>query len=371
MRKIISVLFLSIPLITGCWDQNLLKDVSLINSAAFDLEDTNKISTTVSIRTLQGSEGTGQQKAKTETYTEIDHTPRGARDKIDLEVSKKIEASKLQVLLVGEELARKVFYSTLDVFYRDPKSALNAKVALVKGKAKEVIKLGSETDLLIGEYLSDLLSSAEDATMLKNNDIQSIGTIILDPGQDITIPIIHRVDTKTAKVIGVALFDGKNYTGVDLNKDETVLFYLLKGHLSKLARFTKKVNDTESIKDFITIDISDVNRSLSIEAETPSSIIVKLSLELKAKVVEYPHDALDSQKEIHKLNKILSKQLTDQAQKVIQQLQEANCDGLGIGRRIIALHHKIWKKLDWQTVYPTITINPDVKVEIIQKGIIS
>ncbi|WNS77495.1 Ger(x)C family spore germination protein [Bacillus sp. DTU_2020_1000418_1_SI_GHA_SEK_038] len=371
MRKINSLLFLSILVLTGCWDQNLLKEVSLINSAAFDLEDTKKISTTVSIRTLQGSEGAGEQKARTETFTENDHTPRGARDKIDLEVSKKIESSKLQVLLVGEELARKEFYSTLDVFYRDPKNALNAKVALVKGKAKEVLKLGSETDLFIGEYLSDLLSSAEEATMLKNNDIQSIGTIILDPGQDITIPIIHRIDHKTAKVMGTAMFDGKKYSGMDLNKDDTVLFYLLKGHLSKLARFTEKVNDTESIKDYITFDISDVKRNLSIEAKNPSAIHVHLSLELKAKVVEYPHDVLDSQKEIHKLNSILSKKLTDQAEKVIQQLQEANCDGLGIGRRMIALHHKIWKELDWQSMYPTITFNPDVKVKIIQKGIIS
>ncbi|MEH7123212.1 Ger(x)C family spore germination protein [Bacillus sp. JJ1773] len=371
MRKIISVLFLSIPLLTGCWDQNLLKDVSLINSSAFDMEDTDKISTTVSIRALQGSEVTGVQKAKTETFTEINRTPRGARDLIDLEVSKKIDASKLQVLLVGEKLARKEFYSTLDVFYRDPKSALNAKVAVVKGKAKEVIKLGSETDLLVGEYLSDLLTSAEEATMLKNNDIQSIGTIILDPGQDITVPVIHRIDHKTAKVMGAALFDGKNYSGMDLNKDDSILFQLLKGNLSKLARLTMKVNDTESIKDFITIDISDVNRNLSIEAKSPSAIHVHLSLELKAKVVEYPQDVLDSQKEIHKLNSILSKKLTDQAQKVTQQLQEANCDGLGIGRRMIALHHKIWKKLDWHSVYPTITFNTDVKVKIIQKGIIN
>lgn len=371
MRKIINILLLTTLLLTGCWDQNLLKDVSLINSVGFDLEDTNKISTTVSIRTSEGSVGSGEQRTKTVTFSEIDSTPRGARDKIDLEVPKKIDGSKLQVLLVGEKLALKEFYYILDVFYRDPKNALNAKLAIVKGKAKEVIKLGSEAELLIGEYVSDLLSSGEDASMMKNNDVQSIGTIILDPGQDITIPIIHRIDHKTAKVMGVALFDGKIYSGKDLNRDDTVLFNLLNGHLSKMARFTKKIYDTESVKDFITFDISHAKRKITIKARNPSNIIVNIDLEVKARVVEYPHDVLDSQKEILKLNKDLSKKLTKQAQKVTKQLQEANCDGIGIGRRMIAKHHHIWKELDWHKVYPTITFNSDVKVEIIQKGIIN
>ena len=371
MWKRVNLLFVSIPLLTGCWDQNLLKEVSLINSVAFDLEDNDDISTSVSIRTLEGSEGTEGQNARTVTFKEIGSTPRRARDLLDLEVSKKIDGSKLQVLLLGEKLAKKEFYYTLDIFYRDPKSALNAKLAVVRGKAEDVINLGSESNLLVGQYISDLLSSAEDATMSENNDLQSIGTIILDPGQDITIPIIQRMDHKSAKVMGAALFDGKNYSGMDLSRDDTVLFHLLKGHLSKIARFTKKIYDSGSIKDYITIDVTNVKRNLSIKVNNPSNIKVDLSILLKARVVEYPHDVLDSHKEILKLNKILSKQLTEQALNVTQQLQEANCDGFGIGRRMIALHHNVWRELDWHSVYPTITINPDVKVEIIQKGIIN
>ncbi|MBY0120435.1 Ger(x)C family spore germination protein [Bacillus sp. S/N-304-OC-R1] len=364
-------LLLSIPLLSGCWDQNLLKDVSLINSVALDLEDSNKVSTTVSIRTIQGSEGTGEQKLKTVTFSELDSTPRGARDKIDLQVSKKINSSKLQVVLIGEELAKKEFYYALDIFYRDPKSALNAKAAIVKGEAKKVIELGSDSDLIVGEYVFDLLSSAEDATMVKKNDIQSLGTIILDPGQDVLIPFIHRIDHKTAKVMGLGMFNGKIYSGADLNHEDSVLFQLLSGYLSKMARFTKKIYDTNSVKDYITFDVSKVKRKLVIKAKDSSNIIVDINLFIKATVIEFPHDVLDSNKEIKKLNSILSKELTDQAQSVLSQLQEANCDGLGIGRRLAALHYHVWKDLDWKDTYPTITFNPKVNVEIVQKGIIN
>jgi len=372
MLKIVNLLLISVLLLTGCWDQSLLKEVSLISAVAFDLEDNNDISTAVSIRNLQGTAGAeGGQQTTTVTFKEVGSTPRKARDLLDLEISKKIDSSKLQVLLLGEKLAKKEFYLTLDIFYRDPKSALNAKLAVVEGKGEDIINLRSGSDLLVGQYISDLLSSAEDATMSKNNNLQSIGTIILDPGQDITIPIIKHVNHKSAKVMGAALFDGKNYSGKVLNQDDTLLFFLLTDHLSKVARFTKKIYDTESIKDYITIDIANVKRDLKIKADNPSNIIVDLNIILKARVVEYPHDELDSQKEIMKINKILSKQLTEQAKGVTGQLQEANCDALGIGRRIIALHHKVWQELDWESAYPTVTINPEVKVEITQKGIVN
>lgn len=372
MLKRVNLIFVLILLLTGCWDQNLLKEVSLINCVSFDLEDNNKISFIVSMRTLLGSEGGVEgKKSKTLTMKEIGSTPRRARDLIDLKTSKKVDGSKLQVLLVGESLAKKEFYPTMDIFYRDPKNALNAKVAIVEGRAEDVINIGRDSELIVGQYLFDLLSSAEDATMSKNNDMQSIGTIILDPGQDIVIPFIQYADSKTAKVKGVALFDGKNYSGKNLNRDDTVLFHLLMDHLSNTARFTKKIYDTDSIKNFITIDITHLKRNLSINTNNPSNIIVDLKIIVKAKIVEYPHDELDSQKEIMKINKILSKQLTKQAKRVTDQLQEANCDGLGIGRRMIALHHKVWQELDWDSTYPTISINPEVKVKIIQKGIIN
>ncbi|KAB2330183.1 Ger(x)C family spore germination protein [Cytobacillus depressus] len=369
MHKINSVIILSVLFLSGCWDQNLLKDASLINSIAFDLEDSGQVSTTVSIRSLQGSEGTGEQKIHTDTFTEVDSTPRGSRDKIDLEVAKKINASKIQVLLIGEKLAKKEFYPTLDVFYRDPKSALNAKLAVVNDQAKEVIKLGSEVNVSVGEYISDLLTSAEDLTMANDFDIQTVGTIILDPGRDIAIPMIHRVNHKTAKVVGLALFNNNVYSGMVLNKQDTTMYYLLAGHLSKIARFTKKIDDSGSVKDFITFEVTDLKRKLTVQAKKPQSVIVNINLVLKTKVVEYPKNKLDSQKEIDKLNKLLSKKMTEKAQNITVQLQEANCDALGIGRRMIALHPHVWKDLDWRKVYPTITFKTDVKVDITQKGI--
>lgn len=44
--------------------------------------------------------------------------------------------------------------------------------------------------------------------------------------------------------------------------------------------------------------------------------------------------------------------LTTEANKIINKMQEANSDSLGIGRRINVHHHETWQKINWKEEYP-------------------
>ena len=99
--------------------------------------------------------------------------------------------------------------------------------------------------------------------------------------------------------------------------------------------------------------------------------VVTIDMKLKVTVIEYPHDKLQSTKEIVKLNKMMSEKLTKQSKEVIKEIQKANSDLLGIGRHLIAYHPKHWNKKEWKKLYPTIEITPKVNVEIIQHGIVN
>lgn len=53
-------------------------------------------------------------------------------------------------------------------------------------------------------------------------------------------------------------------------------------------------------------------------------------------------------------------------------MQAANCDGLGIGRRLIAMHPAVWESIKWKgEVYPNLPINVKVTVDIAGNGIIN
>ncbi|WP_188889654.1 Ger(x)C family spore germination C-terminal domain-containing protein [Paenibacillus radicis (ex Gao et al. 2016)] len=49
-------------------------------------------------------------------------------------------------------------------------------------------------------------------------------------------------------------------------------------------------------------------------------------------------------------------------------MQKANCDGLGIGLQLKALHQQIWKTLDWNDEYSKIIIKPHIQVKIKTTG---
>ncbi|MEH7305857.1 Ger(x)C family spore germination C-terminal domain-containing protein [Neobacillus drentensis] len=71
---------------------------------------------------------------------------------------------------------------------------------------------------------------------------------------------------------------------------------------------------------------------------------------------------------IKKLNEDLSDELTKQAKEVTNTLLKANCDVLGIGRRISSFHPELWKKINWEKEYKNVQFEPKVKVNIIKTG---
>ncbi|HEX7063712.1 MAG TPA: Ger(x)C family spore germination protein, partial [Bacillales bacterium] len=208
-------------LLSGCWDQRLFKDVKLVLGASFDLTEDGKLLTTVSIPNIsKTSQGPGKENLQ--IISAKANTPRQSRRKINHKISKNFDASKLRVLLLGKKLAKQEVYPLLDVFYRDPTSALNAKLAVVNGKAKSALDLKLNGETKVSTYLANLLDSARNTTLVgENENIQGICGKMLDPGSDIVLPLLQvKAQQGLVKVSGLALFNGDKYTGYHLNPEQ-------------------------------------------------------------------------------------------------------------------------------------------------------
>lgn len=146
--------------LSGCWDQNLLKDVRLYLAASFDMNSEGEIIDAVSSPIIKRADQGGASAETYQIITGIGETPRAARKDIDKRSSKTFDASKLRVLIIGNELAKQDIYPVLDLFYRDPKSSLSAKVVIAEGMGKDILQLNIK-DQKISEYLFELLESQE------------------------------------------------------------------------------------------------------------------------------------------------------------------------------------------------------------------
>ncbi|MFK4007520.1 Ger(x)C family spore germination protein [Bacillus safensis] len=367
----------SLIFMPGCWDQNLLKDISLVLTSAVDQGEDDNARYSITYRKVQQSQS--MQQGNTGSYlttvlTTDAPTLRKARSNFSRSVDQKIDMSKMRVLLIGDEFAQNRLLPYLDMFYRDPKSPLLANLAVVQGgSCVDLINQLLKEKLIVSDYLNNLITSASRSSQVSPKNIQNIRSKMLQTGEDFTLPLLYYDKSKKlTSVRGVALFDNEKKKG-ELYAQDAILLTIMDGKMGSYANFTKKVRSDMKLKEnnYITVQVTDSKRDIKIVNPDHRNLTFSLEFEFTTSVIEYPKDNLDTDKKIEMLNKRLSAIFTKDAEKVIAALQEANSDVLSLGRKYRVRHYDEYMKMNWVTDYPKVKIIPKVKVNITQTGIIS
>jgi Ger(x)C family germination protein len=351
----------------GCWDQDYLRDARLVYGVSFDLApDGRNIWETVVIREMRGV----QEEPIDELYTAVGNTVRELRDVLNRQIAGDMKPYKNRIVLIGDALARQDIYPLLDVMYRFPKSSLNAHIAISEGAGADLLKMRKVENTLIAEYLDKIVTSEEDKSTIPVMNVESAFKQMMDPGQDMVLPYLRKIGNK-AEISGVALFHHRSMTGV-LHADESLMLTALRGEPGQTMRFTKKVHPGKNMgEDYVSVDMGKIKRTFKVTADPNGRVSVDLKLRMMANIQEYPKDNLQDKKRIKELENILSKQLTEKAGNVIQKLQAARCDALGVGRELIAFHPEVWKKKNWEQDYAKVQFHPQVNVKVVGHGIIN
>ncbi|OBZ17626.1 Ger(x)C family spore germination protein [Bacillus sp. FJAT-26390] len=353
-------------LLCGCWDQQLLKNERNVSISGMDQGTDGMLQSTVSIRDITVTEA--GSKDRSEVHSVMARSSQHATELIDEEVSGGYSSAKLRVLLIGEALVKNADIKPyLDLYYRDPKSPLTARIAVTKGKAKDMIELQHIGTKTIGLYIDDLLSSMEESSAIPRVNIETLHP--LDRGFDFALPyLINHKGMPT--VSGIAMFSGTKMTG-KLDRDEARVYLLLSGSKNKNARLTLKsvdLNNTNSY-NYVTFEVKKLTRKLKVIVSDKQQIRVKLDLKLRVSILEDPSDHLYKMSVMHDLERFLSEQMRDESIAIIQKMQLAKHDGFGIARRLMSFHPELWKQIDWKKEYPQIPFDTSVSLQIVNTGI--
>ncbi|MDV2683229.1 Ger(x)C family spore germination protein [Alkalihalophilus lindianensis] len=371
MIKRCFLLLFCIIIMSGCWDSHYLKDTQLIYSGAFDLEEDGQVKTTVSIPKIEVGV---QQSPGARIVSAIGNTVRQSRLRIDQEVSGRLDAAKTRVIIISEDAAKTDIYSYVDVFYRDPRSPLNASIAITKGNAAPYLDLQIENQPLISEYIRDLIDAGEQATILPKTNIQFMCPILFDPGQDVILPYLNiREDSQEIHANQIALFNERKMSSI-IGTEESTMLLLLMNKFKRDANFTVKVTNDKNprLNNYITVQVTNLDHALTVKEDPSGKVHADVNLTLKLNAIEYPEDTFYERDTIVMLNTKLQEHFQEVANRTMQELLEANCDALGIGRELMAYHRDIWKKNEnWKEVFPNIEMHAHIKAEIVTHGVIN
>lgn len=370
-RGKILILLTLLMVMTGCWDQDSLKDARLANASAFDITSEGEIKQTLEIvddsESQQGSSGN-------EVHSGTGRSVRQSTDRIRAKVTGDIRFFKYGMILYGNKLAQNDIYPYLDVLYREPDyPTSHVKIAIVDGDAGDLLHQKKVGSILIGDFITKKIKSLEELCIFPEMTLETLLPPMLDPGQDFTLPYLYK-DGEEIDARGIALFHGQRFNG-SLTTEQAPLYIIMSGKWNKTARFVKKVHagPSNNPRNYVTYEanIAQIKRKLAVKVASDSQIDVNLRIELPVTIVEYAMNHLQEKDTIERLNRKLTDDMTQDAEQIIKTLQQSGCDSFGIGRHLIAHYPDLWKSLNWNKEYAQVRFHPEVKVTIVGSGVLN
>lgn len=359
-------LLLTVLLLTGCWDQEKLVDKAIVDGISLDQGEDGKLFNTTRYLRLK-NKGGGQFEAKDELLEAEGDSIVDISKQLNLMMPGKIDPSKTYVIIIGEELAKQNIYPLIEPFFRSKKSFLGAKIIIAKGQAYNILSIDKELSPIVFD-LMEMIDSGEVSSVIPDTNLYSIWTFMIDPGKDMLLPYIEKVQKDKLKLSGIALFNGGKYSGSYLTQKESTMLLLLRDELSISNQFDMKIRQQNEKETPVTLTITNVKNQIDMKVdEQTNQITYTIDITIKTKLVNYEQNTV---KEINvkDLNKKTSVQLTKEAKEVTEIIQKANSDALGIGRSVASKYPKLWNEKKWKEEYQKVKIVPKIKVEITQTG---
>lgn len=128
-------------LTAGCWNSVELNDIAVISGTGIDWKDGSwVVSYQVVMPQVISSQSPSSNAAAVNVFSTKAESFRGAVSKTSLEISRRLYFSHTQIVIIGQEAARKGFGSLLDTYLRNHDSRETVSVYLSKGSARRMLE---------------------------------------------------------------------------------------------------------------------------------------------------------------------------------------------------------------------------------------
>ncbi|WP_053365227.1 Ger(x)C family spore germination protein [Bacillus sp. FJAT-27245] len=274
-----------------------------------------------------------------------------------------IELSKIQVIVFGEEFARKGIGHIIDTVFNNPMIATDIQMAVVIPTARKYLEEVKKKGAL---SLSDTIVQNYTTASFPRSNLHIFLNNYYGRGRDPYMPIVKLGTEQNVYINGMAIFKNDQYT-LSLN-DKQSFFLGMLDEYKHMGLLEIPIKDGSRKDTIVVRTMKNKPEWLDIKPGTEPS--VKLSLSVFVYIREYPYWInLHNRKDIHLLEKAIEKNFKSELSKLIETLKENEVDPLGFGDRFRA-HDRNWEeKKFYKEQYKKLKVAIEVKTTIIQAGI--
>ena len=339
-------------LLVGCWDERLYKNSSVVSLTGFE----GKLGDVTGYYAYPEATTT---EMKTVVITGNGMSPRAVRQDAELKVEQTMDLSVLSAILISEDTAKDDIYEYIDIYYRDATNPITSKMAIIQGELKPFFELSEDFQSTTGEFYNRFILSLEENSLVIPFTVQTAGSILFEPAQDLALPYIKMDEENRPVADGLALFSGRSYTGKNLSATQGVLLNILNESLGRTARINYLYEGSP-----VSVLINRAKRDVNVTEKE-----IEINNKLEVVISEFPRDHLREREIRTELQKFLSEKIEKDMNEMMGKLQEAKSDAIGLGRIVRAYHPRLYKE-DWSEHFSTLNIPINVEVEIVKTGIL-
>jgi len=356
--------------LTGCWDKKELEELFVAYMAGIDIADEGS-----GLLSFSLSGPTVEEKAE-EPNISVVSQGKSIQDtmiNIQSKLYREVVLGHIQVILIGEDTAKKGISALMDAFFRNSDVRGTLFLGVTKGKASDLL---TETKLKQHPYpgiiLKELLKGASREGIACRCKLVEFFRCINLEGRDPCVPYLILSPTKDQIIENrIAAFRGDRFAGVlDGGESITAMLLMHKMRSGKIVVDLSK-SEKESFRDFRAVDIIRTARKITPQLEG-EKVKFKIELKVTAELSEDPlyrktisKEALDGQE------RLFEEKLKSDAIRTLKKLQEYKSDIVGFGEIIRARYPNFFHGQEWREVFANSEFDIHVDFLIKRVGTIS
>lgn len=380
MKKILITLSF-IFICCGCYNYKELNDLAITSAIGIDkTDDGYKVTAQVVNTQKEGTDNNSLSDPKIVVYEHTSKTVQEAVRYMVLESPKRLYPNHMQVIVIGEDVAKDGILKSLDLFFRDSELQKNFYVLISKDvSANQILKTLTPADSIVSSNIKKSLES--DSSYLGITELVTYDELIntyLNPNKEISLPSV----TLKGKIKGSDKIDNieqsDSSTKVVLSqmaifKDDKMIGYLDDKQSIALSFIKGKINNTiikyKCNGGYIVVET--INSKSSIDVDNKGDFKIKISGD--ATINEVSCDInLEDNDSISKINKQVNKEIKKNVNNTIKYVKDTyNSDIFNFLDVIYKNQYSLYKKInnDWyKNQFKDSKVDIDVDIKIIEKG---
>jgi spore germination protein KC len=383
-------IFMCSFLLEGCWDVKYLDELAIVIAIGLDKSGDQEIEVTVQIvnpvAVPQGGSkgGGGAGTSGVVTYSETGRTVFEAVRKIATKSARRLYFSHTQLLVIGEDLARKGVAPLFEFIERDPEVRTDFYAVVAKGvKASDVLKISTTIETIPGNKIHDSIDNVEKVLGTSYGvTIRDVIENIRSDTEEIAMGVVEIIGDKkkAASKQNVETIDPKavlTINGMTMFKNEKLVGFLSPRESRGDAWIENKVRNTVvnipcKNKRNTTIEVMHSSTKTKAKFEKGKPYIV-IHVQQEANIGESICPELDvsEKKTLHQLEKGAEKQIKLEILAAITRGHEWKTDIFGFADAVYKKNPAFWKenKNNWEDVFRAMPVQIQIDTKIRREGV--